>query len=59
MADDKVVDTEKVESGQESPNEPDRPAQDDVRVTAKTWLVVSILSFGYGLSFIVCHVQID
>lgn len=54
MSLDKHQEVTNVEKGSDSPSvEVDRPAQDDVRVTAKTWFVVAILSFGYGLSFIV------
>ena len=55
----KERDIVKTEAGPDSPvsSEVHRPAQDDVRVTAKTWFVVAILSFGYGLSFIVSHCE--
>ncbi len=47
-----------VEAGIDSPTqEYGRPPQDDVRVTPKTWFVVAILSFGYGLSFIVSSIH--
>ena len=54
MMDEKHQQIINAETGLNSPDpEQQRPAQDDVRVTAKTWFVVAILSFGYGLSFIV------
>ncbi len=65
MAHEKDQQITNVESGQVSPrhdlDQPavDRPAQDDVRVTAKTWVVVAILSFGYGLSFIPVPVMVS